>query len=242
MRNAVIVLHAFLLALLLGLIWDSRAHAQCCPGYSPAEACSGAGLVKSRWCIEDSVPNAQSALPEEFCAYGDEVVATLEQVFNIEAPEVFEFELDAQTGGAHTGTACGRLGDGVAYDAFTGDAYGATGFWGYLLALHEAINDWTGMASPGWPTDLHELLRDLPERRARSADGLSLPRATSGVPAASGHAAAGLLLLSGVDAVPVVLWTDVDRRPAGLSPDVPGRARAAHGADLLKELAAGNYS
>jgi hypothetical protein len=34
-----------------------------------------------------------------------------------------------------------------------GSAYGATGFWGYLLSMHEAINDWTGMASGGWPTD-----------------------------------------------------------------------------------------
>jgi MYXO-CTERM domain-containing protein len=129
------------------------AHAQCCPGYSPASACSGVTLTKSRWCIEDTVPTGQRALPQEFCAYGDVVVTTLEKVFNIPAKETFEFELDSDTGGAHTGTACGRLGDGVAYDAFTGSAYGATGFWGYLLSLHEAINDWTGMSSPGWPTD-----------------------------------------------------------------------------------------
>jgi hypothetical protein len=110
-------------------------------------------LTKSRWCIQDSVPNGSSALPKEFCAYGDKVISTLEDVFNIPATETFEFELDAQTGGAHTGTSCGHLGDGVAYDAFSGAAYGATGFWGYLLSMHEAINDWTGMASSGWPTD-----------------------------------------------------------------------------------------
>jgi hypothetical protein len=108
-------------------------------------------LTKSRWCIQSG--NPQSDLPAQFCTYGDKVVSTLEQVFNIPAPDIFEFELDTMTGGAHTGTACSNLGDGVAHDAFTGSAYGATGFWGYLLSLHEAINDWTGMASGGWPTD-----------------------------------------------------------------------------------------
>jgi len=110
-------------------------------------------MTKSRWCIQDSAPSGQSALPKAFCAYGDKVVTTLESTFNISAPDIFEFELDTQTGGAHTGTACDHFGDGVAYDAFAGDAYGATGFWGYLLALHEAINDWTGLSSTGWPTD-----------------------------------------------------------------------------------------
>jgi MYXO-CTERM domain-containing protein len=145
-------LHALAVtSLLLGTAATARA--QCCQGYTAASACAGSGLTKSRWCIQDTVPNAQSALPKEFCAYGDKVVSTLESVFNIPAKDVFEFELDAQTGGAHTGTGCGHLGDGVAYDAFAGNAYSANGFWGYLLSLHEAINDWTGMASSGWPTD-----------------------------------------------------------------------------------------
>ncbi|HET6338448.1 MAG TPA: hypothetical protein VFG30_34745, partial [Polyangiales bacterium] len=134
-------------------VLPAAAKAQCCPGYSLATACSGVTLTKSRWCIEDTVPTGQAALTTEFCAYGDKVIGTLEEVFNIPAPEVFEFQLDAQTGGAHTGTSCNHLGDGVAYDGFSGSAYGAKGFWGYLLALHEAINDWTGMSSPGWPTD-----------------------------------------------------------------------------------------
>jgi hypothetical protein len=110
-------------------------------------------MTKSRWCIQDSVPTGQHALPKDFCSYGDKVVTTLEKTFNIPAPSTFEFELDTQTGGAHTGTACNSFGDGVAYDAFDGNAYGATGFWGYLLAMHEAINDWTGLSSSGWPTD-----------------------------------------------------------------------------------------
>jgi len=129
------------------------AQAQCCAGYTEATACSGVTMTKSRWCIQNSVPTGQNALPKAFCSYGDKVVSTLEKTFNIPAPEIFEFELDTQTGGAHTGTACDHFGDGVAYDAFVGQAYNATGFWGYLLAMHEAINDWTGLASSGWPTD-----------------------------------------------------------------------------------------
>jgi hypothetical protein len=124
----------------------SEAYGACCAGYT--QQCAA---TKSVWCIQNGVP--AGGLPQAFCNYGDKVVSTLEMVFNIPAPSVFEFELDVRTGGAHTGTACGHFGDGVAYDAFNGTAYGATGFWGYLLSLHEAINDWTGMSSSGWPTD-----------------------------------------------------------------------------------------
>ena len=129
------------------------ARAQCCPGYTLATACANTTLTKSRWCIQNTAPGGQAALPAAFCSYGDKVVMTLETLFNIPAKSTFEFELDTATGGAHTGTGCANLGDGVAYDAFAGSAYGATGFWGYLLSMHEAINDWTGMASSGWPTD-----------------------------------------------------------------------------------------
>ncbi|HVU50651.1 MAG TPA: hypothetical protein VHL80_08175, partial [Polyangia bacterium] len=138
----------------LGAAASSRAaRAQCCPGYTLATACANTTLTKSRWCIQSTAPTGQAALPAAFCPYGDKVITTLETLFNIPAKSTFEFELDTQTGGAHTGTGCGVLGDGVAYDAFVGSAYGATGFWGYLLSMHEAINDWTGMASGGWPTD-----------------------------------------------------------------------------------------
>jgi len=75
------------------------AHAQCCPGYSLATACAGVTLTKSRWCVQSTVPTGQSALPQAFCAYGDKVVTTLESTFNIPAKGIFEFELDAKTGG-----------------------------------------------------------------------------------------------------------------------------------------------
>ncbi len=149
-RARVAITAATFLAVTLPAI---AARAQCCQGYSPATVCAGVTVTKSRWCIQDSVPTGQNALPKDFCSYGDKVVTTLETTFNIKAPDIFEFELDSETGGAHTGTGCDHFGDGVAYDAFVGKAYGATSFWGYLLAMHEAINDWTGLASSGWPTD-----------------------------------------------------------------------------------------
>jgi hypothetical protein len=144
---------AFVVGLVIVMAPAGQARAQCCPGYSPATACAAMNLTKSRWCIQDTVPGGQSVFNPAFCAYGDKVISTLEAVFNIPAQGVFEFELDAQTGGAHTGTACNHVGDGVAYDAFKGSAYGTEGFWGYLLSLHEGINVWTGMSSTGWPTD-----------------------------------------------------------------------------------------
>src|SRR5262249_52732832 len=118
---------ALCVAAFLGVLAPAAdAQAQCCAGYKLQ--CSG---TKSRWCIQNGVP--ANSLPQTFCSYGDTVVSTLEMLFNIPSPGIFEFELDVQTGGAHTGTACNNFGDGVAYDAFNGSAYGATGFWGYLL-------------------------------------------------------------------------------------------------------------
>lgn len=139
-------------ATFLGIVGiGADASAQCCPGYEPAVSCQGVTLTKSRWCVQSTVPTGNNTitLPTEFCPYGDEVVSYLELLFDLPAPSIFEFELDTQTGGAHTGTACTNFGDGTAYDAFKG----GTSYYGWLLPLHEGINDWTGMSSPGWPTD-----------------------------------------------------------------------------------------
>ena len=142
------------------------ADAQCCPDYTPSTSCTN--LTKTRWCIANDAPNGfgTATLPEVFCAYGEQVVSTLEMVFNIEAPKTFEFDLmtcessggksckpGQSTGYAQTPTSCGTFGNAVTYDAFTGNAYATQYFWGYLLSLHEAINQWTGLASGGWPTD-----------------------------------------------------------------------------------------
>jgi hypothetical protein len=152
---------ALCVGVLLGVLTPAAdAAAQCCPNYSVATSCASANLTKSRWCIANDAPsgNGTATLPSAFCSYGDQVVSTLEQVFNIQAPGTFEFDVETNgmggpTGGAQTPTVCGTFGNAVTYDAFTGSAYNATGFWGYLLSLHEAINQWTGLASGGWPTD-----------------------------------------------------------------------------------------
>jgi MYXO-CTERM domain-containing protein len=133
----------------LGLSFPAaRAEAACCTGFT--QQCAGS---KSVWCVQNGAP--AGTLPASFCPYGDEVVTELETLFNIPAPGTFEFDVEwPPNHGAHTGTDCSTFGDGVTGDAFTGPGPGnVTGFWGYLLALHEAINDWTGMSTPGWPTD-----------------------------------------------------------------------------------------
>src|SRR5579859_4019296 len=134
-------------ALVAASLASTEARAACCPGFT--QQCAGA---KSVWCVQNGAP--AGTLPQAFCPYGDVVVNELESLFAIQAPGTFEFDVEwPSNGGAHTGTDCSTFGDGVTGDAFTNNSYGVTGFYEYLLALHEAINDWTGMAAGGWPTD-----------------------------------------------------------------------------------------
>ena len=135
-------------ALVLLCAPKARAQAvQCCTGYT--QQCAG---TKSMWCVANAAP--AGTLPAAFCPYGDDIVNELEALFNIQEPQTFEFDVEwPPTGGAQTPTTCGTFGNAVTGDAFTGSAYNVTGFWGYLLALHEAINQWTGLTSGGWPTD-----------------------------------------------------------------------------------------
>jgi len=114
----------------------------------------------TRWCVDRdfwSQPGNAQAI-SRFFAYGDAVYSKLQTLFNIHPSEKFVYQALDVTGGAHTGSDFG-LGVSV-----TGDAFGNTfndpvtnapiqGFWGYLLTLHEAINDFTGIVSPGWPSD-----------------------------------------------------------------------------------------
>jgi hypothetical protein len=135
-------------SVLLGVaLLAPTGRAACCTGFT--EQCGG---TKSVWCVKNGAP--AGTLPAAFCPYGDQVVNELETLFNVKAPGTFEFDVEwPANGGAHTGTDCSTFGDGVTGDAFTNNSYGVTGFYGYLLALHEAINDWTGLTSGGWPTD-----------------------------------------------------------------------------------------
>jgi hypothetical protein len=108
---------------------------------------------KTVWCVETSIINKFGAFPQEYFPFGDQVIDEMVTLFDVPANGVYTFEASVETGGAHTGSECCGLGVTVTGDAFYGNAYGVKGFWGYLLSLHETINDWTGQVSPGWPTD-----------------------------------------------------------------------------------------
>jgi hypothetical protein len=123
-----------------------------------AHACSGTQSEvyrssKTVWCVEKSVEAKYGAFPKAFFPFGDDVVDQLVALFKVPAEGVYTFEASTPNGGAHTGSECCDLGVTVTGDAFYNDGYGAIGFWGYLLSLHEMINDFTGQVSNGWPTD-----------------------------------------------------------------------------------------
>ena len=103
--------------------------------------------------MKNSLVTAHGAFPTAFFKYGDDVIDELVAVFNVPAAGLYTYEAAAETGSAHTGSECCGLGVTVTGDAFYNNGYGATGYWGYLLSLHEMINDWTGQVSGGWPTD-----------------------------------------------------------------------------------------
>lgn len=123
-----------------------------------ADACSATQTqvyqsATTVWCVEQSVIAQYGAFPTAFFPYGENVIKELAALFNVPAQGVYTFEASVPNGSAHTGSECCGLGVTVTGDAFYNDGYGATGFWGYLLSLHETINDWTGQVTSGWPTD-----------------------------------------------------------------------------------------
>jgi hypothetical protein len=105
------------------------------------------------WCVEQSVISKYGTFPSEFFTYGDNVIAEMPLLFKVPPAGIYTFEASVPNGSAHTGSECCNLGVTVTGDAFYNDAYNAKGFWGYLLSLHETINDWTGQVTSGWPTD-----------------------------------------------------------------------------------------
>jgi hypothetical protein len=57
-------------------------------------------------------------------------------------------------GEVHQVTGKAAPGIGVSYDAFSSNANGVKGYWGYVLLTHEMVNAFTGeMVSGGWPVD-----------------------------------------------------------------------------------------
>jgi hypothetical protein len=121
----------------------------------------------TRWCVSAEVWDTHAAdltsTNLKYFDYGEQILTTLGTLFASPQPagKQFTYQVDAPNGIAHTGT---NFGDGVSVtgDAFwnvvdtklsNGQSVSITGFWGYLLTLHEAINVWTGRVSGGWPMD-----------------------------------------------------------------------------------------
>jgi hypothetical protein len=109
--------------------------------------------AKSVWCVENEIIQKYGEFPKEFFPYGDQIIDELVELFHVPAEGVYTFEAMKESGYAHTGSECCGLGVTVTGDAFYNEGYGSKGYWGYLLSLHELINDWTGQVSGGWPTD-----------------------------------------------------------------------------------------
>jgi hypothetical protein len=147
MMNRMSRLLAAAATLLVLLGTSSRAHA--CSA-SETQVYASKTTV---WCVDNGIIAQYGTFPSAFFTYGDNVIKELVMLFDVPAAGVYTFEAGPQTGGAHTGSECCGLGVTVSGDAFYGNAYNVTGFWGYLLSLHETINDWTGQVSGGWPTD-----------------------------------------------------------------------------------------
>jgi hypothetical protein len=129
-----------------------------CFAVGEARACSSTETEvyrsgKTVWCVENAIVSQYGPFPTAFFPYGDSVIDELAALFNVPPAGVYTFEASLANGGAHTGSECCGNGVTVTGDAFYNDGYGAVGFWGYLLSLHETINDWTGQVSGGWPTD-----------------------------------------------------------------------------------------
>src|SRR5262249_31295477 len=111
-----------------------------------ADACSATQtqVYKSQttvWCVENSIISKYGTFPSVFYKFGDNVIQELVTLFKVPAQGVYTFEASVPNGGAHTGSECCGLGVTVTGDAFYNDGYGVQGFWGYLLSLHESIND-----------------------------------------------------------------------------------------------------
>ncbi|MGE0325765.1 MAG: MYXO-CTERM sorting domain-containing protein [Polyangiaceae bacterium] len=125
---------------------------------SSALACDGSNPERYRseqtvWCVDPQVWSDHQADIERFFGYGDDVIKKLTDVFGV-SPDGLPFSIVAKAPDGYAQTPS-RYGPGVEVtgDAFYNDFGGVSGFWGYLLVLHEFVNQWTGLVTAGWPTD-----------------------------------------------------------------------------------------
>ena len=113
------------------------------------------------WSVEE---NARTI--SKFFPYFDAVIVQDKALFPVKTPDApFAFVITVPTGSGHAGCDLRKVGAGGTFcntvsddfftkadlDPVTGNSI--LGFWGYLIPLHESINLFTGLLSPGWPTD-----------------------------------------------------------------------------------------
>jgi MYXO-CTERM domain-containing protein len=106
------------------------------------------------WCADPSMWPSHQADIEPFFEFADRLLPQIEKDFGVSSSETFYIVVDPANGGASTPTPYGP-GVNVSGDAFYNVAYNVKGFYGYLLVVHEFVNQWTGLAisGGGWPTD-----------------------------------------------------------------------------------------
>ncbi len=171
-----ITVMALVLALAVALIAPSRA--QACDNRAPERYRSATTV----WCVNPGIWASNQHDIEKFFPYGDKVILKLEELFAVVPTDLpYTIEVTEANGGAMTPSNYGP-GCAVTGDAFFNDFGGVQGYWGYLLVLHELINQWTGLVTGGWPTDWwadhrspfpnsmdEQIMRTLGETRAADA-------------------------------------------------------------------------
>jgi hypothetical protein len=147
MRRPPLLLAIVLVGLVVALALPRRAHA--CDATAPERYRS----AKTVWCVNPNIWASNQADIEKFFPYGDRVVDKLIELFAVSPDDLpYTIEATEPNGGAMTPS---HFGPGVAVtgDAFYNEVGGVVGFYGYLLVLHEFVNQWTGLVTGGWPTD-----------------------------------------------------------------------------------------
>jgi hypothetical protein len=111
------------------------------------------------WCVYEPAWTDHQADIEGFFSFGDDAVTKMIEVFNVNPNDLpdkphlpYTIEVGQSDGIAHTPSNFGP-GVRVTGDAFWNEFGGVQGYWGYLLTLHEFVNQWTGLVTGGWPTD-----------------------------------------------------------------------------------------
>lgn len=143
------------LATALGLGLSQTKEARACNDQFPERYRSELTV----WCVYEPAWTDHQADIEGFFPFGDDAVTKMIEVFNVNPNDLpdkphlpYTIEVGQSDGIAHTPSNFGP-GVRVTGDAFWNEFGGVQGYWGYLLTLHEFVNQWTGLVTGGWPTD-----------------------------------------------------------------------------------------